>query len=268
MQSISNHYKNADRFVGFADTYDQARPAVPGYPVRIIRNYLEKVPDTVVDLGCGTGLSSLIWKENCRHIIGIEPSADMLKKAKEKECDGFSFQTGFGNETGLASECADVVICSQSFHWMEPQSTLREIDRILRNGGIFATIDYDWPPIIKWEAEKAYTKLYEKVQKYEKELPDVKNTYIRYSKEKHLANMKASGYFRYCREIVFSNTENCTAQRLVNMLLSQGGVHIILRLHPELIHEEMEHFQKAIDRLYLEKTFDIDFSYRMRIGVK
>ena len=56
--------KNADRFTGFADTYDRARPAMPYYPVERITAYLGCRPDTVVDLGCGTGLSTLIWQGN------------------------------------------------------------------------------------------------------------------------------------------------------------------------------------------------------------
>lgn len=43
--------KNADRFTGFADVYDSARPSVPFYPVQMVVNYLGKTPDRVVDLG-------------------------------------------------------------------------------------------------------------------------------------------------------------------------------------------------------------------------
>ena len=44
-----------------------------------------------------------------------------------------------------AHASADIVTCSQSFHWMEPEPTLAEIARILRPGGVFAAYDYDWP---------------------------------------------------------------------------------------------------------------------------
>ena len=38
---------------------------------------------------------------------------------------------GYAHATGLPDAFADVVVCSQSFHWMEPESTLQEIGRIL-----------------------------------------------------------------------------------------------------------------------------------------
>ncbi len=56
-QSIKNvEMKNRVRFLGFVDVYDQARPEMPEYPIRIITNYLNKKADLVVDLGCGSGL--------------------------------------------------------------------------------------------------------------------------------------------------------------------------------------------------------------------
>ncbi len=72
--------KNANRFTGFADVYDSARPSVPLYPVQMVVNYFDKTPDRVVDLGCGTGLSTLIWKEHAKEVVGIEPSDDMRAK--------------------------------------------------------------------------------------------------------------------------------------------------------------------------------------------
>ncbi len=49
-----------------------------------------------------------------------------------------------------------IVTCSQSFHWMEPHSTLAEIARILRPGGVFSAYDYQWPPTVHWQAETAF----------------------------------------------------------------------------------------------------------------
>lgn len=142
-----NAKRNTDHFKGFANIYDDARPTMPEYVPQIITQYLGHQPDTIVDLGCGTGLSTLIWEGRCSRVIGIEPSEDMLNKALEKATDHMIFIKAFANETALDNEMADVIVCSQSFHWMEPTETLREINRILKPGGIFATVDCDWPPV-------------------------------------------------------------------------------------------------------------------------
>lgn len=260
--------KNADRFTGFADIYDEARPHMPLYPVQVICRYLGKSPNTVVDLGCGTGLSTQIWQNICSDITGVEPSADMLKVAKAKENSSIKFIQGFADNTGLPDSFADVVICSQSFHWMEPESTLAEVNRILKSGGVFATVDCDWPPVTKWQAKKEYMKLYKKVKDIEASVPEIKETFVRYPKDSHLANIKKSGYFSYSRELLFSNTELCTKERFEKIILSQGSFQTVFKKHPDLITEDLKMFRKNIDGIFWDSEFEIEFCYRMRIGIK
>ncbi len=260
--------KNAGRFTGFADIYDQARPAMPFYPVKIIRAYLGKKPQRVVDLGCGTGLSSLVWKGQCEELTGIEPSDDMLAVAQMKATEGISFRKGFSGATGLENASVDAVVCSQSFHWMEPEPTLAEVNRILKPGGVFAAVDCDWPPVCHWQAEKAYTELFRKVLDIEETNPDVRDSFVRWSKEGHLANIRQSGFFSYAREIVFSNTEKCTSERLIELAKSQGGLQTILKKSPELIAKHVKVFEELVYATFGPDEFDIDFGYRMRIGVK
>lgn len=260
--------KNADRFKGFADVYDSARPKMPTYPVKIIKRYLGRTPETVVDLGCGTGLSTLVWRGNCKNAIGVEPSGDMLFEAQKKAGGELSFVKAFSDNTTLESNIADVVVCSQSFHWMEPVSTLNEVSRILKDGGVFATVDCDWPPVCVPKAEKAYMELYKKVKRLEKELPDVNKSFVRYPKDKHLENIKNSGHFYYCRELLFSNSEEFDANRFIGVILSQGSLQTVLRLHPELIFDDIEKFKKEVFDIFGGAHFEADFCYRMRIGVK
>lgn len=104
MENNSEVRKNADRFSGFADIYDKARSAVLLYPVKIICKYLGKRPDTVVDLGCGTGLSTVIWDGNCTRVIGIEPSADIERFRREIEqiCGDGEFDIDFSYRMRIA----------------------------------------------------------------------------------------------------------------------------------------------------------------------
>lgn len=260
--------KNADRFMGFAHIYEAARPKMPLYPIQIIQTYLGHEPQMVADLGCGTGLSTLIWDGHCERAIGVEPSPDMLAVANQKSNSTLTFRRGFAHDTGLPDEQFDAVVCSQSFHWMEPVSTLAEVNRLLKRGGIFATVDCDWPPVVNWRLDKAYTDLFTRVHELEDTHPIVKSNFIRYAKNKHLTNMQSSGCFRYTREIVFSNREACSPQRLKDLVMSQGSLQGILKTVPELIRAETDTYLGLIDSLLTEDTFEIDFSYRMRIGVK
>ncbi len=260
--------ENAERFYGFSYIYENARPTLPEYPLEVILRYMGHTPTTVVDLGCGTGLSTLVWSKYCEQAVGIEPSVDMLSIALTKATDSISFINGFGHSTGQQDNSIDVVICSQSFHWMEPGATLHEVNRILKPNGIFATVDCDWPPISTWKADKLYDDLNNKVRKLETELPDVKDTFKRYDKNEHLNNIIGCGFFQYAREIVFSNTERYTAKRYIDLLMSQGSVQAIMKKHPELIKNDVLYLQKMVQDIFGTKEFEIDFSYRMRVGVK
>ena len=102
----------------------------------------------------------------------------------------------YGNNTVLEDELADIVIYSQAFHWMEPESTLKEIFRILKKGGIFAAIDADYPPVINKNLEILNNYLRRKTSIIEKG----ENKWAS-DKSEHLKNIRDSKLFEYSREI-------------------------------------------------------------------
>ncbi|MDP4146043.1 MAG: class I SAM-dependent methyltransferase [Bacillota bacterium] len=267
---LENLNLNAERFLGFADIYDSARPKCPKKVMEIIVGYLGRNPSLVVDLGCGTGLSTTIWSEVSSNVIGIEPSPDMIRVAREKAAflENVKFISAFSHNIGLESNSVDVITCSQSFHWMNPEITLNEASRILKEGGIFAVYDCDWPPVCNWEAELEYNKLIEKVNEIEATHPAVKNKSIKWDKENHFSNIKNSGNFRYVREIVFSNTEICNAERFIAIALSQGGLQAIMKAGIDEINPFLASFKERIAEIFGDSEFEIGFCYRMRIGVK
>ena len=259
-------HKNADRFKGFAELYDNTRPTCPPYVVEVLTRYLGHCPQTVVDMGCGTGLSTLVWKDAADKIIGIEPSEDMITQAIKNagNTHNIAFIRAFSDKAGLDSGIADIVTCSQSFHWMEPESTLREVARLLKPNGVFAAYDCDWPPVCDAALDSAYQDLDDYFDKVETDISD----FIKYPKGQHLENIRKSGHFGYTREIVFANTESCDANRYYSFALSQGGTKVILRKNPALIEKEIAAFKIAVDHYFRDKTLPIEFCYRMRLGIK
>ncbi|QAT50880.1 class I SAM-dependent methyltransferase [Caproiciproducens sp. NJN-50] len=261
--------RNADRFTGFAGLYDGARPHCPPQAIEEIKRYLGRSPETVVDLGCGTGLSTLAWTGHAGRVVGIEPNADMLAAARGKAegIAGIEFHSAFANDTGLPDACADAVTCSQSFHWMEPAATLPEIARILRPGGVFAAYDYDWPPVCGARAELEFQRLDEYAWGLEEELcPGSAAT--RWDKSRHLRNIRESGYFSYARELLFSNSETCTAERLTAMLASRSGFQKSKGFMPERMGSALMEFSRRMWEIFGDAEFSIEFCYRMRLGMK
>lgn len=259
---------NADRFRGFAAVYDDARPPVPHRCVELLTRYLEKTPDTVVDLGSGTGLSTRAWQGSCREAIGVEPSPDMIAQARLRGGQGLRFVEDYAHCTGLPDKCADIVVCSQSFHWMEPVSTLNEVDRILAPGGLFAAVDCDWPAVYSVEVEMAYRDLFDKVRTLESALPGVRDSFRRFDKSHHLENIRACGHFRYTRELVLMNEEPFTPERYIGLAMSQGSLQTILKQHPETIQPDLDRFCERIQKNWIPGRDTAAFCYRIRIGFK
>jgi SAM-dependent methyltransferase len=250
---------------GFAAHYDRFRPRPPGELLEVLCSYARTDrPSLVVDLGCGTGLSTRAWSDVAERAIGIEPNAAMLASAEP--APGVEFRQAFANDTGLDDGCADIVTCSQSLHWMEPEPTFAEAARILRNGGVFAAYDYDWPPVVDPELDEAFWA-------YRSRRADVRRAQLiergadRWPKHEHLARIRASGRFGYCREIVLHSIEEGDAER-VGGIARSIGLPVADMTNEELERELRIDELEAVARNVLgERTVPFRFGYRVRIGV-
>lgn len=263
---------NVQRFAGFGALYDESRPTAPQELIQILTAYLGKKPQSVVDVGCGTGLSSFLWLNNADQIIGVEPSDDMRAVALAKwermnQPASIQFVSALSHELGLPSDSADIVTCSQSFHWMEPQSTLREFARVLRPGGVFAAYDCDWPPVISWEIEQQYMKLTSLGDQRAVELAPKQEQAHKWNKDEHLKQIQSSGLFRYAREIVFHNWETCDGARYANLALSQGSLQTAIKLGATELESEAAAFSEFVEKAFAGEERTILFGYRMRIGI-
>jgi ubiquinone/menaquinone biosynthesis C-methylase UbiE len=268
-----NVQNNIDRFSGFGELYDKYRPEAPQLVVEIISAYLQRRPELVVDTGCGTGLSSFIWDGHADQIAGIEPNPDMLAQAQSKlivrgGASRISFVQGYSNQLELEDAAADVVTCSQSFHWMEPVSTLREISRVLRQGGVFAAYDCDWPPTLNWNVEHRYSELIRRADAVIARLAKPESLVKKRDKERHLHHMNDSGVFRFTKEIVFHNMEKCDAERYVGLMLSQGGLQTVFKLGATDLDADIAAYRSDVDNHFRGRTLEVMFSYRMRLGIK
>ncbi len=269
MSTATDFTGNIERFSGFADLYDRYRPAPPAILGEILTRLAGTTfPQCVVDLGSGTGLSTRYWTDRAQQVIGIEPTADMRRQAQaQTAASNVSYRAGFSHQTDLPDQCADIVTCSQALHWMEPQTTFEEARRILRPGGIFAAFDYDWPPATgAWEADAAYTECMQRVAAYEKEL-GLGAAVKHWEKNQHLARMQASGCFRYTREIVVHHIDHGNAERLIGILLSQGGVMTLLKHGVDEEQVGIDRFKEIVNRTLGSQEQTWYWSSRVRFGV-
>jgi SAM-dependent methyltransferase len=249
---------------GFAAGYDKYRPRPPSALLELLCRYVRRRPRLVVDLGCGTGLSTRAWSGLAESVVGVEPNGAMLSEAEDGP--GIEYREAYAQETGLADGTADIVTCSQSLHWMEPGPTFAEAARILRRGGVFAAYDYDLPPAVDPEIDAAFAAFHRRRARA-RAARGIRQGADSWPKPGHLERMRASGRFRYCREIVLHSIEEGGAERVAGLARSLGLPAWDLgdaELERELRVDELEGVAR---RVLGERTAPFLFGYRIRIGV-
>ena len=131
---------SVERFTGLADVYAKNRPGYPPAALDFILAHCGLGDQAVlVDVGCGTGISSRLFARRGLRVIGVEPNDEMRRQAEAEalppEVPAPSYRAGRGEATGLPDACADAVLAAQAFHWFDAPAALCEFHRILKPGG-------------------------------------------------------------------------------------------------------------------------------------
>ena len=120
-------------------------------------------PRRILDLGCGTGSTTLKLKQAFpqAEVIGLDLSPYMLVVAQDKAQTAnldISFCHGLAEATGFPSSSFDLVTASLLFHELPPaiaRDILRECFRLLRSGGEVLILDGNQPVLrsVPWLME-------------------------------------------------------------------------------------------------------------------
>ncbi|MEA5533729.1 class I SAM-dependent methyltransferase [Crocosphaera sp. XPORK-15E] len=114
-------------------------------------------PDTkILDLCCGGGLTTRFLVEKSNDVTGLDASATAISRAK-KNVPQADYVEALAEKMPFADQQFDLVHTSVALHEMEPQQLtqiLKEVYRVLKQGGILALIDLHqptnylfWPPV-------------------------------------------------------------------------------------------------------------------------
>ncbi|NLX12119.1 MAG: class I SAM-dependent methyltransferase [Phycisphaerales bacterium] len=107
-------------------------------------------PRVIIDLACGTGFVSEIWRPYLKgtdSLIALDLGLSTLQSARSKWINNdhtpayasYFPLAGDGASLPLANESVDLVGINAALHHVpDPVAALREIDRVLRPGGYFA----------------------------------------------------------------------------------------------------------------------------------
>ena len=204
---------------------------------------------------------------------GSKRETDETKKGKEEKVEDhpyaahIEYREGVAHQTGLPDGCADIVTAAQAFHWMEPTTTLAEIARILRPGGLFAAYDYDSPPAIHWEldrlAQEGSLRFVELVR-----ARGLAQSLKIWPKNKSLDPLRESAHFRFTREVLLHHIEQGDAARFLEMMRTNAFSH---QFQLKTITEQEIGFDRLSSAAFQyigSEPIPWYLSYRVRIGIK
>jgi SAM-dependent methyltransferase len=202
------------RFTGLADVYSKCRPGYPDEAIEWVINHCGLTPPAVlVDIGCGTGISSRLFAQRGVQVIGIEPNAEMRARAESEppspQAAALSYHDGRAEQTGLPDSIADAVLAAQAFHWFDTGKALAEFHRIL--------LPLGWV-ILMWnerDENDAFTAAYGAVVRSTRDAAAVEGPRGRAGEV-----LLISPLFDQCERVVFSNTQLVDEEGLLGRAFS------------------------------------------------
>lgn len=94
-----------------------------------------------LDIGCGTGHSSVALLKFCKHVIGIDPSSDMLENAIVNSA--IEYQNYDGRELKFEKDSFDIVTFAGSLFYGKSQELLDEVVKVSKTQGLIVVYDFE-----------------------------------------------------------------------------------------------------------------------------
>ena len=119
-----------------AERYAQYRPYFHPLVIEKIKTYLNlsSPVSRSLDLGCGTGQSTIALKEISETVVGVDVSSEMLNLAKHEP--GIEYlEERAENLSILETKSFDLITSSMAYHWFDYKQFFPEVRRVLKNGG-------------------------------------------------------------------------------------------------------------------------------------
>ncbi|MGI8816840.1 MAG: class I SAM-dependent methyltransferase [Pseudonocardia sp.] len=129
----------ARSFGAIAQAYHRHRPGYPDPALDWALEPLGAIAPVLLDLGAGTGKLTASLLTRAAEVIAVEPDPEMLTVLRAS-LPAVTALAGGAEAIPLTDASVDAVLIGQAFHWFDPDPALAEIARVLRPGGVLATL--------------------------------------------------------------------------------------------------------------------------------
>jgi len=133
----------------------------------LVRHVTAASPDRVLDVATGTaGVAIEIASRSQANVTGVDISESMMQRGRERvHASGLDARVTLEAGRAEVLRFADAAFDAVSFTYLlryvaDPAATMKELARVLRPGGVMASLDFFVPPRVVWRtAWRAYTRV-------------------------------------------------------------------------------------------------------------
>lgn len=111
-----------------------------------------------LDVGCGTGLSSVALLDLAEEVVGVDASRDMLRHARR--ADGVRYVVSGAEALPFRDGCFDLIVACGSMDWVDRPRFIPRAAEVLASGGWLVSLDFgdtgrspEIPGLARWYDE-------------------------------------------------------------------------------------------------------------------
>lgn len=147
MTTRSHHDNVEKQFGSQANAYLTSTVHATGRDLQRLAERLSAFPQArVLDMGCGAGHASFVAAQHVQQVVAYDLSSQMLEvvaeAAKDRGLENIATRQGYAESLPFEDNVFDVVISRYSaHHWHDVGRALREVNRVLKPGGVLIVMD-------------------------------------------------------------------------------------------------------------------------------
>lgn len=127
-------------FGALVEQYDAARPSYPSKVIDMVMTSIRKPNPLILDLGCGTGISTRQLAKKGGTVVGCDLDIQMITAALQHPQKDSAYTLGAAKALPFRTGTFDAVTAFTAFHWFTDKKSVMEIKRVLKPSGVFCII--------------------------------------------------------------------------------------------------------------------------------